>query len=100
MTNQIADKTIFTLRDSGDSPVGIALTELTLTYDWEIHRGGFGEILDLLYSLNDIGWHGPVTGFVEYVYSEYEISGISHDTKPVHQVEDFKGTSQLQVSIY
>jgi hypothetical protein len=91
-----ADKTIFTLRDSGDSSIGIAPAELTLTYDWQIDRSNFDEILDLLHSLNDIGWHGAVTAFVEY--ETLTITGWEKELKK--QVENYKGTSQIQVSIY
>lgn len=61
-----ADKTIFTLRDSGDHSVGIAPATLTLSYDWQIDPDGFNEILHQLHGLNDQGWHGSITAYVEY----------------------------------
>lgn len=61
-----ADKTIFTLRDQGDSSVGIPSAEATLTVDWQVDPAGFDEILHHLHSLNDIGWHGQVTAYVYY----------------------------------
>ena len=65
-----ADKTIFTLRDQGDSSVGILPAEATLTVDWQVDPAGFDEILHHLHSLNDIGWHGKVTAYVDYQGSE------------------------------
>ena len=61
-----ADQTIFTLRDEGDSSVGILPAECTLTVDWEIDESGFAETLHLLYDTNGPGWNGPVTAYVYY----------------------------------
>ena len=61
-----ADKTIFTLRDSGDHSVGIAPATLTLSYDWQIDPDEFNEILYRLHGLNGQGWHGSITAYVEY----------------------------------
>jgi hypothetical protein len=61
-----ADKTIFTLRDSGDHSVCIAPSELTLTYDWQIDPDEFNAILHRLHGLNDQGWHGSISAYVEY----------------------------------
>lgn len=61
-----ADKTIFTLRDEGDSSVGLEPTEMTLTYNYEVDQDAFAEILELLYTLSNTDWHGKITAYVEY----------------------------------
>jgi hypothetical protein len=90
-----ANKTIFTLRDEGDSSVGISPAELTLTYDWEINPSGFDEILHLLHGLNDIGWHGKVTAYVEY--QELTISGWVTELKL--QVEDYHPDRKPELTV-
>jgi hypothetical protein len=91
-----ADKTIFTLRDEGDSSVGISPAELTLTYDWEINPTGFDEILHHLHSLNDGGWHGKVTAYVEYQELQSEAGQV---TELKLQVEDYHPDRKPELTV-
>ena len=69
----IPDGTIFMLRDEGDRSVGIAPVALTLTYEREIDRAHFWEVLSLLGSIaEDEDWHGQVTAYVLYAYGKKE----------------------------
>jgi len=92
-----ADKTIFTIRDSGDHSVGIAPATLTLSYDWQIDPDGFNEILHLLHGMNDQGWHGSITAYVEY---QYDARGGWYEKKLMLQINDYvpEGEPGLEVS--
>lgn len=80
-----ADKTIFILRDEGDSSVGLTPSELTLTQNWEVESSDFSEPLQLLYEFNEGGWHGKITAFVFY---EERKSGIDLQELKL-QIEDY-----------
>lgn len=97
MTICTADKTIFTLRDEGDRSVGIDPAELTLTIDWEMDESGFAETLHLLYSLNDQGWHGAITAYVEYV--DNWVPGIGKVTELKLQMEDYHPDRKPELTV-
>jgi hypothetical protein len=93
-----ADKTIFTLRDSGDYSVGIAPATLTLSYDWEIDPDEFNEILHRLHDLNDQGWHGSITAYVEYVIIRRNLKV----KELMRRINDYapEGEPELEVSFF
>lgn len=96
--SKTADKTIFTLRDSGDYSVGIAQATLTLSYDWEIDPDEFNDILHRLHDLNDQGWHGPI-----FAYVEYSIICAALEVKELKlQINDYapEGEPGLEVSFF
>jgi hypothetical protein len=98
MSIRTADKTIFTLRDSGDHSVGLAPATLTLSYDWQIDPDDFNEILHLLHGLNDQGWHGPI-----FAYVEYSITCAAVEVKELKlQINDYgpEGEPGLEVSFF
>lgn len=92
-----ADQTIFTMRDEGDSSVGIQAVDATLTVDWQVDPSGFDEILQNLHSLNDIGWHGKVTAYVEYV--DLWVPGTGKVTELKLQVEDYHPDRKPELTV-